>query len=1148
MINNITRSSSSRDLSQEIRDQVQIDNNNRYSLRSGSNIHPRPHILRELSKQNHNIGFLANLNMDETDILENREKEQQDQINEEAEEEIVELFQEIQLIDKIWIEIPLEELPKESLLLAPSVTFIPPEYLPKARKVFNKYAELIIEDPTNIMNWKKYLSLNIILFTDIEGSRRETLKERIDDALRDDWSKITLNKLKARRVVSGSSLVFRDMTIETDTHNKKKAAANKVEVSAWDKRIEQLACNGEIGKIMRMIDREGTTKAVDEDTVERLQQKFPSPYSLMDQEFLSVPPCDEAAAIMGVTADNIRGYITSRANGIKDGHDKDRYELKKKLIGIGGEDHIEENKYAEGLAAVVSLILNGKAPFEVYSYLRSCELIALSKPDKPGDVRPVNQGCVIRKLTSLFIKDYTKKASSAAVIPEQRRPFNESHFEGKQYGLEKLGTEKIIHSLRIHREKNVEDDTFIMDATNAFCNSSRSIGLNEVKKHMPIALPFISRMYGPDSKGLVVIKEEKDDNSVNVVRDVTASEGWFQGDVLGSWLYCLTNHGLILEVQQAIDDFNNRRSRDVTFFKFFIDDGNAAAKFELMCIIIAILIERGPVYGFYISFTKGTYMIGPCETDDEAERRKQILISRFGFSSDMIRFHPSNGGDPLLYGAKVLGSFIGTDEFCRSELEKKMCKLEISAKNIIKKVSQKQIQYLLLKWCYTQKIIHIQRTTPSDLVNSVLEGPYTDTKMEIMAHILECTTDELKGKFGKIVSLHCSDGGLGVMNSKNISHSAYIASMIECDSTIKSSLGISITEAKDLNLPSINVLYSSIDQFNEFTGLEFTIEDMFGLQGSIEKGKTLQSVISEYYRPVFKKEVMDLLVTTKEVAHILSASHIDTALWIDIAPKSNWHKMTNVEFVVALRLRILMPQKSIVPYSRCTCKKTVDEHGFHQITGCGHGGNRTITHDLVTRQIQNILNYCGCTTKWAEIGCFHGTDPNNNKKPDLTVYNMVGSGNMPVLLDTMISCTSAPSGGTALTMQKAKQEKRAATEAENTKKILEKYKVVAPANGFAFRPTTFEETGRMGNELETILKANLKHAAEVRMIPFTNLWRYWVSSLMVVLHRSIANGILRRSVAINGKFVEDWTNDKFAMLEFDNVLTTRFAGDRGGDD
>ncbi len=32
---------------------------------------------------------------------------------------------------------------------------------------------------------------------------------------------------------------------------------------------------------------------------------------------------------MGFTADNIRGYITSRANGIKDGHDKDRYELKK---------------------------------------------------------------------------------------------------------------------------------------------------------------------------------------------------------------------------------------------------------------------------------------------------------------------------------------------------------------------------------------------------------------------------------------------------------------------------------------------------------------------------------------------------------------------------------------------------------------------------------------------------------------------------------------------------------------------------------------------------------------------------------------------------------------------------------------------------
>ena len=76
--------------------------------------------------------------------------------------------------------------------------------------------------------------------------------------------------------------------------------------------------------------------------------------------------------------------------------------------------------------------------------------------------------------------------------------------------------------------------------------------------------------------------------------------------------------------------------------------------------------------------------------------------------------------------------------------------------------------------------------------------------------------------------------------------------------------------------------------------------------------------------------------------------------------------------------------------SKCQCKKSVDMIGLHLITGCNSDGTRTVTHDRITSQVQTILNYTGCTTKWAEL-VFHSLDPDNNKKPDLTVYNMAGN-------------------------------------------------------------------------------------------------------------------------------------------------------------
>ena len=88
------------------------------------------------------------------------------------------------------------------------------------------------------------------------------------------------------------------------------------------------------------------------------------------------------------------------------------------------------------------------------------------------------------------------------------------------------------------------------------------------------------------------------------------------------------------------------------FFKFYIDDGNAIAPFELQCIIIEMLIEHGPRYGYILNRVKGKYLLGDCLNDKTAVKRRNILVHKYGFSREVIMIHPNNGGDALKYGAK----------------------------------------------------------------------------------------------------------------------------------------------------------------------------------------------------------------------------------------------------------------------------------------------------------------------------------------------------------------------------------------------------------------------------------------------------------------------------------------------------------------
>ena len=70
-----------------------------------------------------------------------------------------------------------------------------------------------------------------------------------------------------------------------------------------------------------------------------------------------------------------------------------------------------------------------------------------------------------------------------------------------------------------------------------------------------------------------------------------------------------------------------------------------------------------------------------------------------------------------------------------NRLEKKLAELKKKA-DAITTVGSLQIRYLLLRWCFSQKIIHLQRTIPPYLIGTYLEPGFTELKKLILNSIL----------------------------------------------------------------------------------------------------------------------------------------------------------------------------------------------------------------------------------------------------------------------------------------------------------------------------------------------------------------------------------------------------------------------------
>ena len=792
-----------------------------------------------------------------------------------------------------------------------------------------------------------------------------------------------------------------------------------------------------------------------------------------------------------------------------------RFEHLRQLIGPQIPERIDpsDDLFLDRYTFFLQSIVNGEIPAEVIPLFSDHETWVIPKGD--SDFRPLGGVGVHRKL-----------ASTIALQDESTQSFNKSFFKDLQFGMDRLGTEKIVHSFRTFLEKYPEKDVFAMDADNAFNRLCRQAALYEIMLHHPAIFPLLFQMYKGTSNGWFHGLEEG-------IQPVLTSEGVTQGDTLGSWMYCVGTMKFLTGLASLL------QASDM--LKCFIDDTNVGADFQTMSGVIHYVLQEGPKYGYNLKFTKGAYLMGRCGDYDEALRRKQLLVEK-GLSPDIIHFHPddvpvnSRQMAEMSFGVRMVGTYIGHPNYIKEQLREKLVDLNIEKEHIIN-FPDPQIKNLMFRWCFCQKIDYLQRTTSPLLLDDFVSA-FDRMKREIFCSLLKdiYTADDIPPELWNRACLNIGDGGLGYRCVQDVSFCAYAASLIECSSILEKTF------------PGFNAIMDSIHTSSDHCGLN-VLEDFKaclnfighhngGIQASVEWiltlrkqdeetrtaaddlviDKTLQALIGKRIRLNRAEEHLRFLLQNNDhdgVAWFKSVAGSYPGRWLQHSPKSISTRLSPNEFTVMLfyRLRLMIP--AIVPGSRCTGKGCglVDPFGVHLTTGCAKGGYRHRTHDNLVLIVESLSRSCGVLTRREARRCFQADASDSQRRPDLLLYN-APKHNRPVVVDLMIT---GPVSSKALSRTSALQEFRAANSAYSKKQLS--YRDIASANNFDFVPLIFESTGKIHPETVGFLNSMLESAADGDKKRLGALKRFWYGVLSFSLQKFLAQALMARIHDINGKSI-----------------------------
>ena len=196
---------------------------------------------------------------------------------------------------------------------------------------------------------------------------------------------------------------------------------------------------------------------------------------------------------------------------------------------------------------------------------------------------------------------------------------------------------------------------------------------------------------------------------------------------------------------------------------FFVDDGTLIGPHALILSAIGFINAHGIRVGYRLNPFKSKLLLGRYDSLHESSQHRQAYLD-LGFSPSVIQIHPTNVPTSVVcYGYKLLGSFVGSDEYVLHALSMYIVQLNSLADRLITLCVHYQHLLALLRHCFLTKVSHIFCTIPPRLT-LVFATQVNDICYRIFCSMTSHAHPTLSALQILQIHLNLEDGGFSLPN------------------------------------------------------------------------------------------------------------------------------------------------------------------------------------------------------------------------------------------------------------------------------------------------------------------------------------------------------------------------------------------------
>jgi hypothetical protein len=362
--------------------------------------------------------------------------------------------------------------------------------------------------------------------------------------------------------------------------------------------------------------------------------------------------------------------------------------------------------------------------------------------DKCPGLRPVGVGEIARRIIGKSVMTVTGEKVQEAVGALQL------------CAGQAVGVESAIHAMRGFLDDDESDGILLIDADNAFNRVNRAVALWNVQFTCPAMKHVLINFYRSPTRIFM---------NGDGCFELLSQEGTTQGCPLAMAMYALALVPLVKLLQPICKQV------------WYADDATGCDKFSKLRQWFDLLLEKGPIYGYFPKPSKCILLTKP----DRVGLANKLFK---GTGVDVQTEGSKDSGIEIITnGTRHLGAAVGTDEFKQSYVKKKVASWIESVKKLATiAASEPHAAFSAFTHCLQSQWGFLSRSMPG---TSHLFQPLEDVIRSVFIRsLLRRDVNDLERD---LLSLPARMGGMGISKPAELCIISHTHSVLVCQPLVR---------------------------------------------------------------------------------------------------------------------------------------------------------------------------------------------------------------------------------------------------------------------------------------------------------------------------------------------------------------------------